>query len=413
MFGRMKDDLQKELASIRDAGLFKEERFILTPQAADIRVEYPEGAPPKEVVNFCANNYLGLSSHPKVIAAAKDALETHGYGMSSVRFICGTQDIHNELENKISAFFRTEGTILYAACFDANGGVFEPLFGKEDAIITDALNHASIIDGIRLCKATRYIYKTNDMADLEAKLKEAQGARYRIIATDGAFSMDGTIAQLDKVCELAEKYDALTMVDDAHCTGVIGKTGRGSTEYCGVMGKIDIVTSTLGKALGGASGGFTTGRKEIIDMLRQRSRPYLFSNTVSSIVVKASIAVLDMLTATTELRDKVAANTQRFRTGMTEAGFDIKPGVHPIVPIMLYNAKLSQDVARDLYAEGIYVIGFYHPVVGKGLARIRVQLSAGHEFSHIDKAIAAFTKIGKKYDVLGKTKEEIIAKYGE
>jgi len=413
MFGRMKDDLQRELASIREAGLFKEERYILTPQAADIRVEYPEGSPPKDVVNFCANNYLGLSSHPKVIAAARDALETHGYGMSSVRFICGTQDIHRELEHKISDFFKTEDTILYAACFDANGGVFEPLLSKEDAIITDSLNHASIIDGIRLCKAPRSIYQTNDMADLEAKLKETKNARYRVIATDGAFSMDGTIAQLDKICALADKYDALVMVDDAHCTGVIGKTGRGSTEYCGVMGKVDIITSTLGKALGGASGGFTTGRKEIIELLRQRSRPYLFSNTVSSIVVKASIAVIDMLTATTELRDKVEANTMRFRKGMTEAGFDIKPGVHPIVPIMLYNAKLSQDIARDLYGEGIYVIGFYYPVVGKGLARIRVQLSAGHEFSHIDKAVAAFTKIGKKYDILGKTKEEIIAKYGE
>ncbi|MHC4089201.1 MAG: glycine C-acetyltransferase [Planctomycetota bacterium] len=413
MYGRMKDDLQRELASIREAGLYKEERYILTPQAADIRVEYPEGSPPQGVINFCANNYLGLSSHPRVIAAARDALETHGYGMSSVRFICGTQDIHRTLEQKISDFFKTEDTILYAACFDANGGVFEPLFNKEDAIITDALNHASIIDGIRLCKAARYIYKTNDMADLEAKLEETRSARYRIIATDGAFSMDGTIAQLDKICELADKYDALTMVDDAHCTGVIGKTGRGSTEYCGVMGRIDIVTSTLGKALGGASGGFTTGRKEIIDILRQRSRPYLFSNTVSSIVVKASIAVIDMITETTELRDKVEANTKRFRKGMTEAGFGIKPGDHPIVPIMLYNAKLSQDVARDMYAEGIYVIGFYYPVVGRGLARIRVQLSAGHEFSHVDKAIAAFTKVGRKYDILGKSKEEIIAKYGE
>jgi glycine C-acetyltransferase len=413
MYGKMKDDLQKELASIREAGLFKEERFILTPQAADIRVEYPEGSPPAGVINFCANNYLGLSSHPKVIQAAHDALNTHGYGMSSVRFICGTQDIHRTLEQKIADFFHTDGTILYAACFDANGGVFEPLFGKDDAIITDALNHASIIDGIRLCKATRHIYKTNDMADLEAKLKETQGARYRVIATDGAFSMDGTIAQLDKIVALAEKHDALTMVDDAHCTGVIGKTGRGSTEYCGVLGQVDIITSTLGKALGGASGGFTTGRREIIEMLRQRSRPYLFSNTVSSIVVKASIAVMDMITATTELRDKVEANTKRFRKGMTEAGFDIKPGDHPIVPIMLYNAKLSQDIARDLYGEGIYVIGFYYPVVGKGLARIRVQLSAGHEFEHIDQAVAAFTKIGKKYDILHKTKEEIIAKYGE
>jgi len=413
MYGKMKDNLQRELASIREAGLFKEERLILTPQAADIRVEYPQGAPPEGVVNFCANNYLGLSSHPKVIEAAHEALKTHGYGMSSVRFICGTQDIHKQLEKKIADFFHTDDTILYAACFDANGGVFEPLFTKDDAIITDALNHASIIDGIRLCKATRYIYKTNDMADLEAKLKEAKDARYRVVATDGAFSMDGTVAQVDKICALADKYDALTMVDDAHCTGVIGKTGRGSTEYRGVMGQVDIITSTLGKALGGASGGFTTGRAEIIELLRQRSRPYLFSNTVSSIVVKASLAVMDMLTGSTELRDKVEANTRRFRKGMTEAGFDIKPGDHPIVPIMLYNAKLSQDIARDLYVEGIYVIGFYHPVVGKGLARIRVQLSAGHEFNHVDKAIAAFTKIGKKYDILGKSKEEIIAKYGE
>ncbi|MEW6199515.1 MAG: glycine C-acetyltransferase [Planctomycetota bacterium] len=413
MFGKMKQDLQKELSSIRDQGLFKEERYILTPQAADVRVEYPPGAKPKEVINFCANNYLGLSSHPKVIEAAHEALRTHGYGMSSVRFICGTQDIHKILEKKIADFFHTEDTILYSSCFDANGGVFEPLFGKDDAILTDALNHASIIDGIRLCKATRYIYKNNDMEDLEAKLKETQGARYRVIATDGAFSMDGTVAQLDKIVALAKKYDALVMVDDAHCTGVIGKTGRGATEYCGVMGEVDIVTGTLGKALGGASGGFTTGRKEIIEMLRQRSRPYLFSNTVSSIVVKASIAVFDMITESTALRDKVEANTKRFRKGMKDAGFDIKPGDHPIVPIMLYNAKLSQDIARDLYQEGIFVIGFFYPVVGKGLARIRCQMSAGHDFSHIDKTIAAFTKIGKKYDILGKTKEQIIAKYGE
>ncbi len=413
MYGKMQQDLQKELASIQQAGLFKEERYILNPQAADIKVEYPEGSPAADVINFCANNYLGLSSHPEVIAAAREGLKTHGYGMSSVRFICGTQDIHRELEEKIADFFHTDAAILYAACFDANGGLFEPLFGKDDAIITDALNHASIIDGIRLSKAARYIYKSNDMADLEAKLKEAANARYRVIATDGAFSMDGTIAQVDKICDLADKYDALVMVDDAHCTGVIGKTGRGATEYCDVMGRVDIITSTLGKALGGASGGFTTGRKEIIDLLRQRSRPYLFSNTVSSIVVKASIAVIDMLTSSTELRDKVEANTMRFRNGMTEAGFDIKPGVHPIVPIMLYNAKLSQDVARDLYSEGIYVIGFFFPVVGKGLARIRCQLSAGHEFQHVDKAIEAFTKVGKKYDILHKSKEEIIEKYGE
>ncbi|MBP7744504.1 MAG: glycine C-acetyltransferase [Phycisphaerae bacterium] len=413
MFGKMKQDLQKELAAVREAGLYKEERYILGPQAADIQVEYPLGAPKKNVINFCANNYLGLSSHPRVIEAAHEALKTHGYGMSSVRFICGTQDIHRELESKIAQFFKTEDTILYCACFDANGGVFEPLLGKDDMIITDALNHASIIDGIRLCKATRLIYKNNDMADLEAKLQEAKGARYRMIATDGAFSMDGTVAQLDKICALAEKYDALVMVDDCHCTGFMGKTGRGSTEYCGVMGKVDIITGTLGKALGGASGGFTTGRKEIIEMLRQRSRPYLFSNTVSPIVVKASITVFDMITESTALRDKVMANTKRFREGMTKAGFDIKPGEHPIVPIMLYNAKLAQDVARDMYAEGIYVIGFFYPVVGKGLARIRCQMSAAHEFSHIDKAIAAFTKVGKKYDILGKTKEQIIAKYGE
>jgi len=412
MYGKMKQDLEKELVSIREAGLYKEERYILTPQAADIRVEYPEGAPPEGVVNFCANNYLGLSSHPKVIAAARDALETHGYGMSSVRFICGTQDIHKALEKKISDFLQMEDTILYAACFDANGGLFEPLLGKEDAILTDALNHASIIDGIRLCKAKRYIYEHNSMEDLEAKLKEAQGARYRIICTDGAFSMDGDIAKLDQVCDLADKYDALVMVDDCHCTGFVGKTGRGSQEHCGVMGRVDIITSTLGKALGGASGGFTAGRKEIVDLLRQRSRPYLFSNTVSSVVVKASMAVMDLLTETTELRDKVMANTERFRKGMTEAGFDIRPGVHPIVPIMLYNAKLSQDMARDLYAEGIYVIGFYYPVVAKGLSRIRVQLSAGHEFEHVDKAIDAFTSVGKKYDILGKTKDEIIEKYG-
>jgi glycine C-acetyltransferase len=413
MYGKMKQDLQKELVSIREAGLFKEERLILTPQSADIKVRYPADKPPEDVINFCANNYLGLSAHPKVIEAARQALESHGYGMSSVRFICGTQDIHKQLEDKITKFLQTEDTILYAACFDANGGVFEPLFNKEDAIITDALNHASIIDGIRLCKAQRHILKHNDMADLEEKLKATQSCRYRIIATDGAFSMDGDVAKLDQICDLADKYDALVMVDDAHCTGFIGKTGRGSQEHCGVMGRIDIITSTLGKALGGASGGFVSGRAEIVELLRQRSRPYLFSNTVSSVVVKASIMVFDLLSETTELRDKLEANTMRFRKGMTEAGFDIKPGVHPIVPIMLYNARLSQDIARDLYAEGIYVIGFYYPVVAKGQARIRVQLSAGHDFSHVDKAIDAFTRIGKKYEILNKSKDEIIARYGE
>lgn len=413
MFGRMKDDLQRELAAIREAGLYKEERQILSPQAADIRVVYPEGSPPAEVINFCANNYLGLSSHPKVLAAARDALESHGYGMSSVRFICGTQDIHKQLEAKIAKFLGTEDTILYAACFDANGGLFEPLLGADDAIITDSLNHASIIDGIRLCKAKRLIFAHNDMADLEAKLKEASGVRYRMIATDGAFSMDGDVAKVDRICDLAEKYDALVMVDDCHCTGFMGKTGRGSAEYCGVIGRVDVITSTLGKALGGASGGFTSGRREIVELLRQRSRPYLFSNTVSSVVVKASLAVIDLLSESTELRDKLEANTKRFRSGMTDAGFDIRPGTHPITPIMLYNAKLSQDMARDLYAEGIYVIGFYFPVVPKGQARIRVQLSAAHEFSHIDRAVEAFTKVGKKYDILGKSKEQIIQKYGE
>ena len=413
MYGRMKDDLQRELASIREAGLYKEERQIVSPQAADIRVVFPDGQPPREVVNFCANNYLGLSSHPKVIEAARDALATHGYGMSSVRFICGTQDIHKELERKISAFLGMDDAILYVACFDANGGLFEPLLGPDDAIITDQLNHASIIDGIRLCKAKRYIYKNNDMADLEARLKEAAGARYRMVATDGAFSMDGTVAQVDRICDLAEKYDAIVMVDDSHCTGFMGKTGRGSAEHCGCLDRVDIITSTLGKALGGSSGGFTAGRREIIELLRQRSRPYLFSNTVSPVVIKASIAVIDLLSETTELRDKLEANTRRFRQGMTEAGFDIKPGEHPIVPIMLYNAKLSQDVARDLYDEGIYVIGFYFPVVPKGLARIRVQLSAGHDPAHIDRAIDAFTKVGKRYEILGKSREEIVGRYGE
>lgn len=412
MFGHMKQDLQRELGSIREAGLYKEERWITSPQAADIRVVYPQGSPPKVVINFCANNYLGLSSHPKVLAAAREALATHGYGMSSVRFICGTQDIHKQLERRISEFMGTEDTILYAACFDANGGLFEPLLGADDVIITDQLNHASIIDGIRLCKAKRLIYANNDMAELEAKLKEAKSARYRMIATDGAFSMDGGIAQLDSICDLADKYDALVMVDDCHCTGFIGKTGRGSAEHCGVMGRVDVITSTLGKALGGASGGFTSGRREIIELLRQRSRPYLFSNTLAPVIVKASLAVIDLLSESTALRDKLETNTKRFRQRMTETGFDIKPGSHPIVPIMLYNAKLSQDMARDLYSESIYVIGFYYPVVAKGLARIRVQLSAAHEFSHIDRAIEAFTKVGRKYDILGKAKDQIIAKYG-
>ncbi len=413
MYGKIKEDLIKELAEVREAGLYKEERFIHGPQGADIEVEYPEKSPTEDVINFCANNYLGLSSHNKVLEAAHEVLKSHGYGMSSVRFICGTQDIHQELERKISKFLGMDDTILYSSCFDANGGLFEVFLKKEDAIITDALNHASIIDGIRLSKASRYIYQNNDMADLEAKLKEAQGARYRVVMTDGAFSMDGTIAQLDKICDLAEKYDALVACDDSHCTGFLGKSGRGTHEYRDCMGRVDIITSTLGKAMGGASGGFTSGRKEMIEMLRQRSRPYLFSNSLAPVVVRAAIQVVDMLSKTTELRDKLEQNTKYFREKMTAVGYDIKPGDHPIVPIMLYNAKLSQDVARDMYYEGIYVIGFFYPVVAKGLSRIRVQLSAGHEKEHLEKAIAAFEKVGKKYDILGKSKAEIIEMYGE
>ncbi|MEE8604978.1 MAG: glycine C-acetyltransferase [Candidatus Aminicenantaceae bacterium] len=399
MYGKIKEDLTNELQSIRDAGLFKDERIIMTPQGAEIVVK---GG--KEVLNFCANNYLGLSSHPKIIEAAHKTLDEWGYGMSSVRFICGTQDIHKILEQKISDFLHTEDTILYVACFDANGGVFEPILNQEDAIITDQLNHASIIDGIRLCKAQRYIYKNNDMADLEEKLKETQNLRYRLVATDGVFSMNGKIAKLDEIVALAEKYDALVMIDDAHSTGFLGKTGRGTPEYRGVLGKIDIITGTLGKALGGASGGFISGRKELIELYRQRSRPYLFSNTVAPAVVGASIAVFDLLSETTELRDKLENNTKYFREKMTEAGFDITPGEHPIVPIMLgkfeNDAKLSQDMARDLLEEGIYVIGFYFPVVPKGQSRIRVQLSAGHERHHLDRAIEAFTKIGKKHGII-------------
>ena len=395
MLGKFQKQLQDELASIEDAGLFKKERIITNPQGASIRVSTGE-----EVLNFCANNYLGLSSHPDVIQAAKDALDTHGYGMSSVRFICGTQDIHKNLEAKISNFLGMEDTILYAAAFDANGGVFEPLFGKEDAIISDSLNHASIIDGVRLCKAARYRYANNDMADLEAQLIKAQDQRNRIIVTDGVFSMDGYLAQLDKICDLAEKYDALVMVDDSHSTGFVGKTGRGTHEHCGVMGRVDIITSTLGKALGGAMGGFTSGKKEIIDMLRQRSRPYLFSNSLAPSIVGAATKVIDLLSNTTNLRDKLEENTSYFRAKMTEAGFDIKEGVHAIVPVMLYDAKLSQIMADKLLAEGIYVIGFFFPVVPKDQARIRVQISAAHSRENLDKAIAAFTKIGKELNVI-------------
>lgn len=386
--------IASEVEEIKTSGLYKTERIITSPQGAEITVNG------KTVLNFCANNYLGLSSHPKVIAAAHKAIDSHGYGMSSVRFICGTQDIHKTLERKLSEFLGTEDTILYAAAFDANGGVFEPLFGEQDAIISDALNHASIIDGVRLCKAQRYRYEHNNMADLEEKLKEAAGLRSRIIVTDGSFSMDGTIAQLDKICDLSDKYDAVVMIDECHSSGFLGKTGRGTHEYRGVMGRIDIITGTLGKALGGASGGFTSGRKEIIDMLRQKSRPYLFSNTLAPSITGASIAVLDMLTETTELRDRLEFNTKYFRSKMTEAGFDIKPGEHPIVPIMLYDAVLAQNFAAKLLDEGIYVIGFFFPVVAKGQARIRVQLSAAHEQHHLDKAIAGFTKIGKELGVL-------------
>lgn len=386
--------IANELDEIRANGLFKTERVIESAQGPEIMVNG------KIVLNFCANNYLGLSSHPKVIEAAKKYIDLRGYGMSSVRFICGTQDIHKELEAKISKFLGTEDTILYAAAFDANGGVFEPLFGEQDAIISDALNHASIIDGVRLCKAQRFRYEHNNMADLETKLQEAAGARNRVIVTDGSFSMDGTIAQLDKIVELAEKYDAAIMVDECHSSGFLGKTGRGTHEYRGVMGKIDIITGTLGKALGGASGGFTSGRKEVIEMLRQRSRPYLFSNTLAPSIVGASIAVMDLLSETTELRDKLEANTKYFRSKMTAAGFDIKPGDHPIVPIMLYDAVVAQNFAAKLLAEGIYVIGFFFPVVPKGQARIRVQLSAAHDQQHLDKAIAAFTKVGKELGVL-------------
>lgn len=384
-----------ELEEIKKAGLFKKERIIEGPQGAVIKV----GG--KDVINLCANNYLGLSSHPKIIEAAKKYIDERGYGMSSVRFICGTQDIHKELEQKISAFLGTEDTILYAAAFDANGGVFEPLFNEQDAIISDELNHASIIDGVRLCKAQRYRYAHNNMEDLEAKLKEAAHLRNRIVVTDGSFSMDGTIAQLDKIVALAEKYDAAVMIDECHSSGFLGKTGRGTHEHCGVVGKIDIITGTLGKALGGASGGFTSGKKEVIEMLRQRSRPYLFSNTLAPSIVGGSIAVLDLLSETTALRDKLEWNTQYFRNEMTKAGFDIKPGVHPIVPIMLYEATVAQEMAASLLEEGIYVIGFFYPVVAKGKARIRVQLSAAHDKEHLDKAIAAFVKIGKAMKVIG------------
>jgi len=395
MYGSYKEHLKKQLVEIKSSGLYKNERIIVTPQGSDIRVS--DGS---EVINFCANNYLGLSSHPEMIQASKDVLDSHGFGMSSVRFICGTQDIHKTLEVKLSSFLGMEDTILYAAAFDANGGVFEPLLTDQDAIISDELNHASIIDGVRLCKAQRYRYKNSDMQDLEAKLKKAQSARYRMIVTDGVFSMDGFIAKLDQICDLAEKYDAMVMVDDCHATGFVGKTGRGTHEHCNVMGRVDIITGTLGKALGGAMGGFTSAKKEIIDILRQRSRPYLFSNSLAPSIVGAANKVIDLLSSSTELRDKLEANAKQFRSGMEAAGFDLRPGEHAIVPVMLYDAELSQRFANRLLEEGIYVIGFFYPVVPKGLARIRVQLSAAHSSAHIEKAISAFTKVGRELGVI-------------
>lgn len=397
MYGAIKQHLTAELQSIQEAGLFKKERVISTPQ--DVTIHLVDG---KEVLNFCGNNYLGLSSHPRVLEAAKRAIDTHGFGMSSVRFICGTQDIHKELEAKVAEFYGTEDTILYAAAFDANGGLFEPLLGEQDAIVSDSLNHASIIDGIRLCKAMRYRYENNNMADLETQLIAARekGARYIMIVTDGVFSMDGSVAQLDKICALADQYDALVMTDECHAAGFIGATGRGTPEYCNVMGRVDIITGTLGKALGGAMGGYTTGRKEIIELLRQRSRPYLFSNSLAPSIVGASLEVFKMLNESNVLRDKLENNVKRFKAGIKLAGFDIKDGESAIVPVMLYDAKLSQDMASALLLEGIYVIGFFFPVVAKGQARIRVQLSAAHEFEQIDKAIAAFSKVGKALGVI-------------
>lgn len=395
MYGKLQGQLKDELNSIKEAGLYKEERIITTPQGATVKVDNDQ-----EVVIMCANNYLGLSSHPQVIAGAKKALDSHGYGMSSVRFICGTQDIHKTLEHKIAAFLGMEDAILYAAAFDANGGVFEPLFTAEDAIISDELNHASIIDGVRLCKAARYRYKNSDMADLEEQLKKAQEQRNRIIVTDGVFSMDGYIAKLDQICDLAEKYDAMVMVDDSHATGFIGKTGRGTHEYNNVMGRVDIITSTLGKALGGAMGGFTAGKKEVIDMLRQRSRPYLFSNSLSPAIVGAAIEVFNLLDSSTALRDQLEWNTNYFKEGMKSAGLDVREGASPIVPVMLYDAKIAQEFANKLLEEGIYAIGFFYPVVPKEQARIRVQISAAHTKEHLDKAIAAFIKVGKELGVI-------------
>jgi glycine C-acetyltransferase len=401
-----------ELSATRDAGLYKDERFIHSPQGADIEVEFPEGAEVKEVINLCANNYLGLSSHPDVIKAAHDGLESRGYGMSSVRFICGTQDIHRELEEKLTAFLETEDTILFPSCMDANAGVFEAVLGEQDVIIADRLVHASIIDGIRLCSAQQDSYKHSDMKHLEQKLELHQDKRFRMIATDGVFSMDGDLAKLDEIVALAEQYDAMVMVDDSHATGFIGKRGKGVHEHCGVLGKIDIITTTLGKALGGASGGCVSGRKELVEMCRQRARPYLFSNAMPPVIVAAANAVIDLISRTTERRDKLEWNANYWRKGLTDMGFDVKAGESPIVPVMLYNAKLSQDMARDLYKEGIYVVGFFFPVVPKGQARIRTQLSAAHEKAHLDKGLAAFKKVGEKHGVLGLKKKEILDKFG-
>lgn len=407
-----KEILEKEIAGIRDAGLYKEERYIHSPQGVDIAVEYPSGQQAREVVNLCANNYLGLSSHPEVVKAAHDGLDQRGYGMSSVRFICGTQDIHRELERKLSKFLGTEDTILFPSCMDANAGVFEAFLNEQDAIIADKLVHASLIDGIRLCKAQQYVYKHANMEHLEEKLQEAQEARFRLIVTDGVFSMDGDIAPLDQIVALAEKYNSMVLVDDSHATGFLGKTGRGTHELKGVYGKIDVITTTLGKAMGGASGGCVSGRKEIVEMLRQRARPYLFSNTVPPVIVSAAIKVIDLISETTALRDKLEENTKYFRSQMESAGFDLKQGDSPIIPVMLYNAKLAQDISRDLYNDGIFAVGFFFPVVAKGQARIRCQISAAHEKAHLDRAIAAFKKVGEKHGVLGLGKKEIIAKFG-
>jgi glycine C-acetyltransferase len=403
---------QEQIKSIRDAGIFKQERFIHSSQAADIEVEFPAGSSLKKVINMCANNYLGLSSHPDVVKAAHEGLDSRGYGMSSVRFICGTQDIHRELEKKVTEFLGTEDTILFPSCMDANAGVFEAVLTKDDVMISDRLVHASIIDGIRLCSAVHDTFKHSNMEHLEKKLQLHADKRLKLVITDGVFSMDGDTAKLDEMVALCEKYDAMILVDDSHASGFIGKTGRGTHEKCGVMGKIDIITTTFGKALGGASGGCVSGRKELVEMCRQKARPYLFSNTIAPVVVSGVLKVLSILSGSTERRDKLEANTAYWRKGLTEAGFVLKAGDTPIVPVMLFNAKLSQDVSRDLYDEGIYAIGFFFPVVANGQARIRTQISAGHETHHLDKALEAFIKVGKKYDILGKTKQEIIEKYG-